>query len=353
MKMIKKCLFCGKEFEVIFARRKQKFCSSKCYHSATKGKEQKNNKVKVICQICGKEFKISPCIIKMGRGKYCSNKCRGISLKGKKRESKKVKVICQMCEKEFEVPPSRKDAKYCSRKCASIALGAINKKKPGEYKKAKMICKECGKEFEVSEYRMNKNVGYCSKECFYKSGWMEKKCEFCGKTFKVMKSHKERRFCSRKCYGEAQKGQNNYFFNGGKKAMKERQKNDLMFQLNARIGGRIRHCLKRGSKNEKHWENLVGYTVKNLQERLQKTMPNGYTWEYFLNGDLHIDHIIPVRLFTFKTPEDEEFRQCWNLYNLRLLPAKDNIIKKDKITNPILLGLLLKETKPLQLALAI
>ena len=148
-------------------------------------------------------------------------------------------------------------------------------------------------------------------------------------------------------------GSNNYRWNGGKKAMKERQKKDLKYRLNKRIRNLLICHMKKSQKRGRHWEDLVSYTINQLKKRLKETMPVNYAWRDFLNGELHIDHILPIKLFQFKTPEDEEFRQCWNLYNLRLLPAKENIIKKDKITNPILLYLLFKEEKLLQPALAI
>jgi len=119
-----------------------------------------------------------------------------------------------------------------------------------------------------------------------------------------------------------------------------RRKTDLKFNLNLKISNTIRSSLI-SNKNGWHWEDLVGYTLNTLVKRLNKTMPQSYTWKHYLEGKLHIDHIIPIRAFTFKTPEDEEFKDCWSLYNLRLLPAIDNKIKKDNITNPILLMLLL------------
>jgi len=115
---------------------------------------------------------------------------------------------------------------------------------------------------------------------------------------------------------------------------------DLKYVLNRRIRSSIRKSLKK-NKGGKHWEDLVPYNFTQLKNYLQKTLPKNYTWQDYLEGKLQIDHIIPIRTFEFKTPEDEEFRECWSLYNLRLLPTEENRIKKDKITNPILLGLLL------------
>jgi len=119
-----------------------------------------------------------------------------------------------------------------------------------------------------------------------------------------------------------------------------RRKTDPRFKLNYIIGKSILNSLKI-NKNGNHWETIVNYTCNDLIKRLTKTMPEDYTWQNFLSGKLHIDHIIPIRAFIFDKPEDEGFKMCWSLYNLRLLPAKENRLKHDKITNPILLGLLI------------
>lgn len=119
-------------------------------------------------------------------------------------------------------------------------------------------------------------------------------------------------------------------------------KTNITFNLKAKISGLMRQSLE-GNKNGCSFITFMDYTVKELREHLKGSMPNNYTWKDFLKGKLHIDHIIPIRAFEFKAPEDEEFKQCWSLSNLRLLSAKENIKKGDKIDNPILLGLLIKE----------
>jgi len=109
-----------------------------------------------------------------------------------------------------------------------------------------------------------------------------------------------------------------------------------------KIGYAISKSLK-GSKAGRHWENLVDYTLEELIKHLKKNIPEGYTWQDYIKGKLHLDHILPLRLFQFKTSEDNEFKQCWSLYNLQLLTKGKNLSKRDSINNPILLGLLLKE----------
>lgn len=95
----------------------------------------------------------------------------------------------------------------------------------------------------------------------------------------------------------------------------------------------IRKSLKYNKPN-KVWELLVGYDLKSLKRRLKKTVPDGYTWDDFLDGKLHIDHIFPVSAFKYEDAGGFDFRECWGLKNLRLLPATENLQKKNKIIKP-------------------
>ena len=52
-------------------------------------------------------------------------------------------------------------------------------------------------------------------------------------------------------------------------------------------------------------------------------------WENY-GSYWHIDHIKPKSLFIFESLEDEEFKQCWSLNNLRPLEAKENIRKGNR-----------------------
>lgn len=112
-----------------------------------------------------------------------------------------------------------------------------------------------------------------------------------------------------------------------------RRKTDLRCNLNHRMSAAIRTCLKSG-KDGRHWEDLVGYTLRILIKHLKKTIPKGYAWQDFLNGKLHLDHKIPISAFNFSKPEHIDFKKCWALSNLQLLPAKENLIKSDKLSEP-------------------
>lgn len=119
-------------------------------------------------------------------------------------------------------------------------------------------------------------------------------------------------------------------------------KTNPKYNLNQRMKRLIRLSIK-GNKAGRHWEDLVGFTLGDLIKRLKKTMPVGCTWIDFLEGRLHIDHIIPVSAFNFARPEHIDFKGCWALSNLQLTPAKENLIKHNKLLRPFQPALRIKK----------
>lgn len=117
------------------------------------------------------------------------------------------------------------------------------------------------------------------------------------------------------------------------KCKRKKYRINLKYNLSEKMGAMVRLALK-GNKAGRHWEDLVGYTISNLINRLKKTMPEGYAWQDYLEGRLHLDHKIPISVFNFTKPEHIDFKRCWSLRNLQLLPAKENIRKKNKLLEP-------------------
>ena len=115
--------------------------------------------------------------------------------------------------------------------------------------------------------------------------------------------------------------------------LRKKRKTDLKYSLSGKMGRAINISLK-GNKAGRHWENLVGYKLADLIKHLKKTMPAGYNWQDFMQGKLHIDHIIPINVFNFTNPEHTDFKRCWDLNNLQLLPAKENRTKHNKLEKP-------------------
>jgi len=118
-------------------------------------------------------------------------------------------------------------------------------------------------------------------------------------------------------------------------AERERAKTDIQFKLNRNIRSSMCHSLKyNGSKNGRHWEDLVGYTLTDLKKHLQKQFIDGMTWENWGINGWHIDHVIPISAFNFTDPSHTDFKRCWSLKNLQPLWAFDNISKNDKLEKP-------------------
>jgi 5-methylcytosine-specific restriction endonuclease McrA len=111
-----------------------------------------------------------------------------------------------------------------------------------------------------------------------------------------------------------------------------KQKRDPKYRLNHSISSGILQSLKH-NKNGHHWEDLVGYTLNDLQHRLETQFELGMTWENY--GKWHIDHIIPISAFMFSSPDDLDFKRCWALENLRPLWANENNSKGNILIDPL------------------
>ena len=100
-------------------------------------------------------------------------------------------------------------------------------------------------------------------------------------------------------------------------------------KLNCSMEHGIYYSLKNNKKG--HWENFTDYDVHKLKKHLEKQFLEGMSWDNYNYRGWHIDHIIPISAFNFKTPNDIDFKRCWALKNLRPLWAKDNLKKSNKL----------------------
>lgn len=87
----------------------------------------------------------------------------------------------------------------------------------------------------------------------------------------------------------------------------------------------LRQSLKRG-KEGRSWERLVGYTRADLALHLERQFEAGMNWDNF-GPSWHIDHIVPIKSFSFDSADSREFAACWALSNLRPLSKMENLSK--------------------------
>lgn len=97
-----------------------------------------------------------------------------------------------------------------------------------------------------------------------------------------------------------------------------RAKDKLSFNFRSSLSKALKE-----SKNGKHWETLVPYTLQQLKEHLDKQFDDHMTWDNY-GSYWEIDHIIPKNQFNYSSYKDKEFQICWSLANLRPLSKTKN-----------------------------
>jgi len=211
----------------------------------------------------------------------------------------------------------------------------LTEKERSKYLKALKFLEKSLKQYKNKDRNIKAKKYYQEHKEQYKESskrWREKNRE------KYLKTQREKNRKWREGNKEYTRKRNKEYYKNHKEEHlehcreynKNKNKTDLKYNLNERMRRRIRDSLKENT-NGKRWESLVGYTLADLIDRLKNTIPKGYAWQDFLNAKLHIDHIIPIKAFNFTRPEHTDFKRCWALENLRLLPAKENWIKNAKL----------------------
>lgn len=156
-----------------------------------------------------------------------------------------------------------------------------------------------------------------SKKTFSFNKWREEHWEH------WLQQQRERRKGSQKHIQEVKRwqGKNPKLVCSYKRKHNQKARQTIERRLRDRISTGLRNSLK-GRKVKKTFS-YVKFTLLELKEHLQKTFPANYTWDNFLTGELHIDHIKPVS----KCLSVEE---AWELSNLQFLPKIENLRKSNK-----------------------
>lgn len=78
---------------------------------------------------------------------------------------------------------------------------------------------------------------------------------------------------------------------------------------------------------------LLGYSRDELMAHLECQFMPGMTWENY-GPTWHIDHILPLASFSYKTPDCPDFKKAWALSNLQPLWAVENLSKGARLDHP-------------------
>ena len=190
----------------------------------------------------------------------------------------------------------------------------------------KMTCDKCKVEFfGLKDPSSNRN--FCSAFCYrlslsgsknpnYKGGVIEKKCKGCKKKFIQKLSKYQSPYCTNECKLEIMKIRS--------EAVKLRKK------IRDNVRRSILSYVKKGTKNNRKWQELLGYTTKQLCDHLESKFDSKMNWGNY-GTYWHMDHITPVSWFKFNTPDCEAFKKCWAMKNLQPMESKENIRKGNKL----------------------
>ena len=242
------------------------------------------------------------------------------------------KRVCRICGEKKLLSEYyyyiKKDKRYRTecKKC--------NNKQSREYRKNN---KEKLKEKREKCYKKNKEK-ICKSQKKYAKNNKEKIAE---RLKRYRKENKEKIKEQTKGYREEHKEELKEYAKNNRemtnKKQRDRRRGNLSLRLNSNMSVSIRQSLKSNniSKNRRHWEDLIGYTVQELKYHLEKLFLPGMTWKNYgrIKGVRcwEIDHIIPVDFFEFTSTDDVEFKYLWSLGNLQPLWAVDNQKKGNKI----------------------
>ena len=102
---------------------------------------------------------------------------------------------------------------------------------------------------------------------------------------------------------------------------------DIHYALRSRLHNRIRMALKRNSKHSTSTI-LLGCEISCFKKYFMSKFKDSMNWKSFLNGEIHIDHIIPCS--SFDLSKTEEQKKCFHYTNLQPLWAKENLYKSNK-----------------------
>jgi hypothetical protein len=113
---------------------------------------------------------------------------------------------------------------------------------------------------------------------------------------------------------------------------KHKYRTDPAFNLTVKARAAVRSLVKRkGISSGGGSSRYLQFSRNELMLHLERQFVGGMSWDRFLAGEIHIDHITPVAAFDIKELGDSEFMACWSLANLRPIWASENLMKSDSL----------------------
>lgn len=120
------------------------------------------------------------------------------------------------------------------------------------------------------------------------------------------------------------------------KRKQKRRKEDPTYRLRENISTEIRDMLKQ-NKAKRSFLTYLNYSLKDLKLHIESLFEPWMNWnnqgkyKNWNDNDKstwtwQLDHIIPHSILKYTSMEDDNFKKCWSLDNLRPLSAKQNVL---------------------------
>lgn len=90
----------------------------------------------------------------------------------------------------------------------------------------------------------------------------------------------------------------------------------------------LRYCVALHYKKGRSID-LLGCSYLDYKNYLELKFTEGMTWEKFLKGEIHIDHILPLSMFDLTDQSQQQI--AFNFKNTQPLWLADNLAKSDNI----------------------
>ena len=302
--------------EIIKKREEKKIQKEEIKKQREKGNKEKEELFadgKIECKQCS-EIKDLDCFSKSkeyknGYSSFCKDCKRWKYIDEGTREGRKL-VREQRKEQWDLFGQNKKRCNECSE-VKDLCEFAVNKANKGGYDSK---CKECRSKIRQSENYQENYKRYCKRDYVIQKELERRTTE----EFKKMKS------LSGKKYRQTEEGK----IKRREAHRRDRKTHKLKYNFSSAISKSLKSA---GGKKHRHWEDLVGYTLEELKNHLEKQFLPGMNWGNHTLKGWHIDHIIPQSFFEFKDYDDTEFKMCWALNNLQPLWWYDNLTKHTEI----------------------
>lgn len=311
------------------------------------------NLVGLICTYCSRAFQRTRKAYNRHRKlkgdnykPFCSPHCRAeyysihsLSKEGLPPDKKR----CTKCLNEKSIAEFYKNASWC-KLCSALAQKEYRNKNPLTREQKLKISRRNKKWREQNKtklkqqskdyYDLNRDKLKITRAKYYKNNINKLHAQ----TSFYYKNNSEKIIAKQKQYQSLNKEKVRK-----SKVISERNRmaDDPSFKLRRRVSSQIRCHMKRFgfAKNGKSALNFLPYTIEQLRTYLESKFESWMNWanygsynkKFWKDNDpstwtWQIDHIIPQHKLPYTSMEDDNFKKCWALENLRPYSSKQNLL---------------------------